>query len=100
MKKPLLTTVCLVIYTFFEILVAIFDVLIMAVAFCIPVIVGLLLRPVRGDLVAMIGVVVGVALFGISFVKRKKFQAYLQIKFRAKAESVIERIRSKSYFQD
>ena len=100
MKKPLLTTVCLVIYTFFEILVAIFDVLIMAVAFCIPVIVGLLLRPVGGDLVAMIGVVVGVALFGISFVKRKKFQAYLQIKFRAKAESVIERIRSKSYFQD
>ena len=100
MKKPLLTTVCLVIYTFFEILVAICDVLIMAVAFCIPVIAGLLLRPVGGDVVAMIGVVVGVALFGISFVKRKKFQAYLQIKFRAKAESVIERIRSKSYFQD
>jgi hypothetical protein len=48
----------------------------------------------------MIGVVVGVALFGISFVKRKKFQAYLQTKFRAKAESIIERIRSKSYFQD
>ena len=100
MKKPLLTTVCLVIYTFFEILVAIFDVLIMAVAFCIPVIAGLLLRPFWGDLVAMIGVVVGVALFGISFVKRKKFQAYLQTKFRAKAESIIERIRSKSYFQD
>lgn len=100
MKKPLLTTVCLVIYTFFEILVAIFEVLIMAVAFCIPVLAGLLLRPVGGDLVAMIGVVVGVALFGISFVKRKKFQAYLQIKFRAKAESMIERIRSKSYFQD
>ena len=100
MKKPLLTTVCLVIYTSFEILVAICDVLIMAVAFCIPVIAGLLLRPFWGDVVAMIGVIVGVALFGISFVKRKKFQAYLQIKFRAKAESVIERVRSKRYFQD
>lgn len=100
MKKPLLTTVCLVIYTSFEILVAICDVLIMALAFCLPVITGLLLRPFLGDLVAMIGVVTGVALFGISFIKRKKIQAYLQIKFRAKAESMIERVRSKSYFQD
>jgi hypothetical protein len=100
MKKPLLTTICLVIYTSFEVLVAIFDVLIMAAAFCVPVITGLLLRPFGGDLVAMIGVVVGVTLFGISFVKRKKIQAHLQTKFRAKAESMIERVRSKSYFQD
>jgi hypothetical protein len=100
MKKPLLTTICLVIYTFYEIMVAMFDVLIMAAAFSLPVIAGLLLRPVGGDLVAMIGVVVGVALFGITFVNRKKFQAYLQIKFRAKAESMIEQIRSKRYFQD
>jgi len=100
MKKPLLTTICLVIYTFFEILVAIFDVLILAAAFCIPVIAGLLLKPLWGDLIAMIGVVMGVALFGVAFVYRKRFQAYLQVNARAKSELLIERIRSKKYFQD
>lgn len=100
MKKQLLTTICLAIYIFFEILVAILDVLLMAAAFCIPVVIGLLLRPIGGDLVAVIGVVIGVALFGISFVKRKRIQGIMQIKFRAKAELMIERVRSKTYFQD
>ncbi|MBU3600487.1 hypothetical protein ICN28_08130 [Polynucleobacter sp. 30F-ANTBAC] len=100
MKKPLLTTICLVIYTFFEILVAILDVLVLAAAFCLPVIAGLLLKPLWGDLIAMIGVVMGVALFGIAFVYRKRFQACLQVKARGEAELLIERVRSKKYFQD
>ena len=98
MKKNLLTAICLIIYTFFEILVVFLDVSFLMASFTVPAFIGFLLKPWAGDVVAVIGVVVGVALFGVTFVNRKRVQAYLQTKFRAKAESIIESVRTKPYF--
>lgn len=98
MKKTLLTAICLFIYTFFEILVVFLDVIFLMGAFTVPAFLGFLLKPLLGDVIAMLGVVVGVALFGVAFVYRKRVQAYLQTKLRAKAESIIESVRTKPYF--
>ncbi len=99
-KKTLLTTICLVIYTFFEILVVVMDVGLLALAFCTPVIIGFLLKPVLGETFSMLCLVVGVALFGIAFVYRKRVQAYLQTKYRTKSELIIESVRTSRYFAD
>lgn len=98
MKKTLLTAICLFIYTFFEILVVFLDVIFLMGAFTVPAFLGFFLKPLLGDVIAMLGVVVGVALFGVAFVYRKRVQAYLQTKLRAKAESIIESVRTKPYF--
>lgn len=99
-KKTLLTTICLVIYTFFEILVVVMDVGLLALAFCTPVLIGFLLKPVLGETFSMLCLVVGVALFGIAFVYRKRVQAHLQTKYRTKAELIIESARTSRYFAD
>lgn len=98
MKKTLLTAICLFIYTFFEILAVFLDVMFLMASFTVPAFVGFLLKPSAGDVVAVIGVVIGVALFGATFVNRKRVQAYLQTKLRAKSESMIESVRAKPYF--
>ena len=100
MKKTLLTAICLFIYTFFEILVVFLDVMFLMASFTVPVFVGFLLKPWAGDVIAVIGVVIGVALFGVTFVNRKRVQAYLQTKLRAKSESIIESVRTRPYFQE
>jgi len=99
-KKTLLTLICLLIYTFFEVLVVVMDVGFLTLAFCTPVLIGLLLKPVLGETFSMLCLVVGVALFGIAFVYRKRLQAYLQTKYRTKAELIIESVRARSYFSD
>ena len=100
MKKTLLTAICLFIYTFFEILAVFLDVMFLMASFTVPAFVGFLLKPSAGDVVAVVGVVIGVALFGVTFVNRKRVQAYLQAKLRAKSESMIESVRTKPYFLD
>ncbi|TXI13712.1 MAG: hypothetical protein E6Q68_01080 [Polynucleobacter sp.] len=100
MKKTLLTAICLFIYTFFEILAVFLDVMFLMASFTVPTFVGFLLKPWAGDVIAVIGVVIGVALFGVTFVNRKCVQAYLQTKLRAKSESMIESVRTKPYFLD
>ncbi len=99
-KKTLLTTICLLIYTFFEILVVVMDVGLLALAFCTPVLIGFLLKPVLGETFSMLCLVVGVALFGIAFVYRKRVQAHLQAKYRTKSELIIESVRTSRYFAD
>ncbi len=100
MKKTLLTAICLFIYTFFEILVVFLDVMFLMASFTVPAFVGFLLKPWAGDVIAVIGVVIGVALFGVTFVNRKRVQAYLQTKLRVKSESLIEAVRTRPYFQE
>ena len=99
-KKTLLTTICLVIYTFFEILVVVMDVGLLALAFCTPVLIGFLLKPALGETFSMLCLVAGVALFGIAFVYRKRVQAHLQAKYRTKSELIIESVRTSRYFAD
>ena len=99
-KKTLLTFICLLIYTFFEVLVVVVDIGFLTLAFCAPVLLGFLLKPVLGETFSMLCLVLGVALFGIAFVYRKKVQTYLQGKYRTKAELIIEAVQACHYFAD
>ena len=71
-KKTLLTGLCLLIFTFFELTVVILDVGLMAIAFAIPALIGYVLKPQFGDLVYLLFLAAGIAAVAVVFVYRKQ----------------------------
>lgn len=70
-KKTLLTGLCLLIFTFFELMVVILDVGLMAVAFGVPALIGYVLKPHFGALVNLLFLAAGIAAMAVTFVYRK-----------------------------
>lgn len=99
-KKTLLTGLCLLIFTLFELLVVIFDVGLMAVAFAIPALIGYLLKPQLGPLVNLLFLAIGIAAMAVTFVYRKQSQAYLRKKLGQRSEALIEKVRLSRWFKD
>ena len=99
-KKNLLTVLCLLIFTFFELTVVILDVGLMAVAFSIPALIGYILKPQFGDLIYLLFLAVGIAGVAVVFVYRKQSQAYLRKTLGQRSENLIEKLRFSRWFKD
>jgi len=99
-KKNLLTVLCLLIFTFFELAVVILDVGLMAVAFSIPALIGYILKPQFGDLIYLLFLAVGIAGVAVVFVYRKQSQAYLRKTLGQRSENLIEKLRFSRWFKD
>ena len=99
-KKTLLTGLCLLIFTFFELTVVILDVGLMAVAFAIPALVGYVLKPQLGDLVYLLFLAAGIAAVAVVFVYRKQSQAYFRRTLGQRSEEMIEKLRLSRWFKD
>jgi len=91
MRKTLLTAICLFIYTFFEVLIVILDVSFLTVAFVVPTAIGFIFKQSLGELFATFGLVLGVALLGVTYVYRKNTQNYLKKLLRPQSERIIEK---------
>jgi hypothetical protein len=99
-KKTLLTGLCLLIFTFFELTVVILDVGLMAVAFAIPALIGYVLKPQFGDLVYLLFLAAGIAGVAVVFVYRKQSQAYFRRTLGQRSEGLIEKLRLSRWFKD
>ena len=99
-KKTLLTGLCLLIFTFFELTVVILDVGLMAVAFAIPALIGYVLKPQFGDLVYLLFLAAGIAGVAVVFVYRKQSQAYFRRTMGQRSEELIEKLRLSRWFKD
>ncbi len=99
-KKTLLTGLCLLIFTFFELTVVILDVGLMAVAFAIPALIGYVLKPQFGDLVYLLFLAAGIAAVAVVFVYRKQSQAYFRRTMGQRSEELIEKLRLSRWFKD
>lgn len=99
-KKTLLTGLCLLIFTFFELTVVILDVGLMAVAFAIPALIGYVLKPQFGDLVYLLFLAAGIAGVAVVFVYRKQSQAYFRRTLGQRSEDLIEKLRLSRWFKD
>ncbi|MBU3585760.1 MULTISPECIES: hypothetical protein [unclassified Polynucleobacter] len=99
-KKTLLTGLCLLIFTFFELTVVILDVGLMAVAFAIPALIGYVLKPQFGDLVYLLFLAAGIAGVAVVFVYRKQSQAYFRRTLGQRSEELIEKLRLSRWFKD
>ncbi len=99
-KKTLLTSLCLLIFTFFELMVVILDVGLMAVAFGIPALIGYVLRPHFGALVNLLFLAAGIAAMAVTFIYRKQTQAYLRKIMGQRSEELIEKLRLSRWFKD
>jgi membrane protein implicated in regulation of membrane protease activity len=99
-KKTLLTGLCLLIFTFFELTVVILDVGLMAVAFAIPALIGYVLKPQLGDLVYLLFLAAGIAAMAVVFVYRKQSQAYFRKTLGRRSEELIEKLRLSGWFKD
>ena len=99
-KKTLLTGLCLLIFTFFELTVVILDVGLMAIAFAIPALIGYFLKPQFGDLVYLLFLGAGIAAVAVVFVYRKQSQAYFRRTLGQRSEELIEKLRLSRWFKD
>ncbi len=99
-KKTLLTGLCLLIFTFFELTVVILDVGLMAVAFGMPALIGYVLKPHFGALVNLLFLAAGIAAIAVTFVYRKQSQAYLRKTLGQRSEVLIEKLRLSRWFKD
>lgn len=99
-KKTLLTGLCLLIFTCFELSVVILDVGLMAVAFAIPALIGYILKPQFGDLVYLLFLAAGIAAVAVVFVYRKQSQAYFRRTLGQRSEELIEKLRLSRWFKD
>lgn len=99
-KKTLLTGLCLLIFTFFELTVVILDVGLMAIAFAIPALIGYVLKPQLGDLVYLLFLAAGIAAMAVVFVYRKQSQAYFRKTLGRRSEELIEKLRLSGWFKD
>ena len=99
-KKTVLTGLCLLIFTFFELMVVILDVGLMAVAFGVPALIGYALKPHFGALVNLLFLAAGIAAMAVTFVYRKQSQAYLRKKLGQRSEELIEKLRLSRWFKD
>lgn len=99
-KKTLLTGLCLLIFTFFELTVVILDVGLMAFAFAIPALIGYVLKPQFGDLVYLLFLAAGIAAVAVVFVYRKQSQAYFRKTMGRRSEELIEKLRLSRWFKD
>ena len=99
-KKNLLTVLCLLIFTFFELAVVILDVGLMALAFAIPALIGYILKPQFGDLIYLLFLAVGIAGVAVVFVYRKQSQAYFRKTLGQRSENLIEKLRFSRWFKD
>jgi|UniRef100_UPI0040484D76 membrane protein implicated in regulation of membrane protease activity len=99
-KKTLLTGLCLLIFTFFELMVVILDVGLMAVAFGVPALIGYALKPHFGALVNLLFLAAGIAAMAVTFVYRKQSQAYLRKTLGQRSEELIEKLRLSRWFKD
>ena len=99
-KKTLLTGLCLLIFTFFELTVVILDVGLMAIAFAIPALIGYVLKPQLGDLVYLLFLAAGIAAVAVVFVYRKQSQAYFRRTLGQRSEELIEKLRLSRWFKD
>ena len=99
-KKTLLTGLCLLIFTFFELTVVILDVGLMAIAFAIPALIGYVLKPQFGDLVYLLFLAAGIAAVAVVFVYRKQSQAYFRRTLGRRSEELIEKLRLSRWFKD
>jgi membrane protein implicated in regulation of membrane protease activity len=99
-KKTLLTGLCLLIFTFFELTVVILDVGLMALAFAIPALIGYALKPQFGELVYLLFLAAGIAAVAVVFVYRKQSQAYFRKTLGQKSEELIEKLRLSRLFKD
>jgi membrane protein implicated in regulation of membrane protease activity len=99
-KKTLLTGLCLLIFTFFELTVVILDVGLMALAFAIPALIGYILKPQFGDLVYLLFLAAGIAGVAVVFVYRKQSQAYFRRTLGQRSEELIEKLRLSRWFKD
>ena len=84
----------------YELFIVIVEVSILAILFVLPPLIGLLLKPYFGDLAGRFGLVIGVALFGVAYVQRKKTLQKLQVIFRNKYAHTIVRLSQSKYFKD
>jgi membrane protein implicated in regulation of membrane protease activity len=99
-KKTLLTGLCLLIFTFFELTVVILDVGLMAIAFAIPALIGYVLKPQFGDLLYLLFLAAGIAAVAVVFVYRKQSQAYFRRTLGRRSEELIEKLRLSRWFKD
>jgi hypothetical protein len=99
-KKTLLTVLSLLIFTFFELMVVILDVGLMAVAFSIPASIGYILMPRFGDAIYLIFLAMGIAAVAVVFVYRKQSQAYFRKILSQRSENLIEKLRFSRWFKD
>lgn len=99
-KKTLLTGLCLLIFTFFELAVVILDVGLMAVAFGVPALIGYVLKPHFGAIVSLLFLAAGIAAMAVTFVYRKQSQAYLRKTLGQRSEVLIEKLRLSRWFKD
>lgn len=98
-KKTLLTGLCLLIFTFFELSVVILDVGLMALAFAIPALIGYALKPQFGDLAYLLFLAAGIAAVAVVFVYRKQSQAYFRKTMGRHSEELIEKLRLSRWFK-
>jgi hypothetical protein len=99
-KKTLLTVLSLLIFTFFELMVVVLDVGLMALAFAIPALIGYALKPQFGNLIYLIFLATGIAAVAVVFVYRKQSQAYLRKSLGQRSENLIEKLRFSRWFKD
>jgi hypothetical protein len=99
-KKTLLTVLSLLIFTFFELMIVILDVGLMAAAFAIPALIGYVLMPQLGDLIYLVFLAIGIAAVAVVFVYRKQSQAYLRKSLGQRSENLIEKLRFSRWFKD
>jgi hypothetical protein len=99
-KKTLLTVLSLLIFTFFELMIVILDVGLMAAAFAIPALIGYVLMPQLGDLIYLVFLAIGIAAAAVVFVYRKQSQAYLRKSLGQRSENLIEKLRFSRWFKD
>jgi hypothetical protein len=99
-KKTLLTVLSLLIFTFFELMVVILDVGLMALAFAIPALIGYVFKPQLGDLIYLMFLAIGIAAVAVVFVYRKQSQAYFRKTLGQRSENLIEKLRFSRWFKD
>jgi hypothetical protein len=99
-KKTLLTVLSLLIFTFFELMVVVLDVGLMALAFAIPALIGYVLKPQFGDLIYLMFLAMGIAAVAVVFVYRKQSQAYFRRTLGQRSENLIEKLRFSRWFKD
>ena len=99
MKKNLLTAICLVIYTFFEVLIVLLDVCFLTLLFVMPNVLGFYSKKHLAYDFSVLCLVVGVALLGVGYVYRKHTQNFLKHIFRPISERLIEKLRSINFFK-
>ena len=99
-KKTLLTVLSLLIFTFFELMVVVLDVGLMALAFAIPALIGYVLKPEFGDLIYLMFLAMGIAAVAVVFVYRKQSQAYFRKTLGQRSENLIEKLRFSRWFKD